>query len=119
MSVPMMHEKEYGYIESYLKNDMTMLEWGSGGSTLYFPKFVESYHSIEHDQGWYDKIKPQISDNVDYYHVPSSVPWERPSDWRDNPAHHNTPVELFADYIDYVIMIRLGGCLILHKQLLV
>ena len=96
--VPFMHEKEYKFIESHLNNQMTMLEWGSGGSTLYFSKFVKNYHSIEHDQEWYDKIKPQIDDNVIYHHIPSNVPWERPSDWRENPKHHNTPVKYFEEY---------------------
>jgi hypothetical protein len=100
--VPFMHEKEYKFIESHLNNQMTMLEWGSGGSTLYFSKLVKNYHSIEHDQEWYDKIEPQIDDNVIYHHIPSSVPWERPSDWRENPEHHNTPVKYFEEYINFV-----------------
>ena len=47
-----------------------VLEWGSGGTTLYFPQIVNTYVSIEHDSGWYEKILPDISDNCEYYHVP-------------------------------------------------
>jgi|ETNvirnome_6_100_1030635.scaffolds.fasta_scaffold14342_3 hypothetical protein len=56
--------------ENYIKGKQKMLEWGSGGSTLYFPSLVKKYVSIEHDRFWYDKIKPDIKDNVEYYYVP-------------------------------------------------
>jgi hypothetical protein len=55
--------------ENYIKGKQKMLEWGSGGSTLYFPSLVKEYVSIEHDKVWYDKIKTDISDNVNLYHV--------------------------------------------------
>ena len=50
-------------IEKYLSPETIMLEYGSGGSTLYFSKFVKEYYSIEHDKKWYDEIKIKISDN--------------------------------------------------------
>ena len=55
--------------EQYIKGKNKMLEWGGGGSTLYFPSLVENYVSIEHDQEWYEKLKPQLLDNVEFYHV--------------------------------------------------
>jgi hypothetical protein len=69
-SVVGMTEKEVSKIEKYIKSEDTVLEWGSGGSTLYFPNMVKKYVSIEHDINWYDKIKPDTSWNVDFYHVP-------------------------------------------------
>ena len=57
--------------EQYIKGKNRVLEWGSGGSTLYFPQIVNHYVSIEHDHSWYDKIKLDISDNVEFYHVPT------------------------------------------------
>ena len=44
------------------------LEWGSGGSTLYFPskfKFIEKWVSIEHNKTWYNKIIDKITPNVE------------------------------------------------------
>jgi predicted O-methyltransferase YrrM len=36
------------------------LEWGSGGSTLYFPeiheKYIQLWLSIEHDRNWFDSL---------------------------------------------------------------
>ena len=46
-------------IESFLKsrNIENMLEIGSGGSTLYFSKYVENYYSIEHDESWFEDVE--------------------------------------------------------------
>lgn len=66
-----MQNEEVKTVEKYLMGSKDVLEWGSGGSTIYFPKFINGkYVSIEHNRSWYDKIKPQISDNVEYYYVP-------------------------------------------------
>ena len=39
--------------EQYIKGKSKMLEWGGGGSTLYFPKLVENYVSLEDSLEWY------------------------------------------------------------------
>ena len=57
-----MSQKEIETIEKYLTPETTMLEYGCGGSTLHFPKFVKQYYSIEHQREWYNKIKNQISE---------------------------------------------------------
>ena len=67
IQMPWMSQSEIQTIEKYLKPEFTMLEWGSGGSTLYFPKFVRKYYSIEHDMSWYDNISPKTPNNVDYH----------------------------------------------------
>ena len=45
----MMSPKEIAFIEKYLTKDKVMLEWGAGGSTLYFSQLVKEYYSIEHN----------------------------------------------------------------------
>lgn len=67
---PWMHQSEIELIEKYLSPKSTMLEWGSGGSTLHFPQFVKQYYSIEHDNNWYFKICDLKPDNVVYYFQP-------------------------------------------------
>ena len=42
------------------------LEWGSGYSTLYFPKIQESireWHAIEHHPGWSDIVRTKNNDS--------------------------------------------------------
>lgn len=76
---PWMSDNEINMITSYLENSNVMLEWGSGGSTIYFPQFVKHYISIEHDMGWYNEIKPHVSNNVNYYHIGLDEPLSDPT----------------------------------------
>jgi hypothetical protein len=48
------------WLESYLKPDMSVFEYGSGGSTLFFAKRVKSVVSVEHDSSWYDRISMEM-----------------------------------------------------------
>jgi protein O-GlcNAc transferase len=71
---PWMHETEVALILKHLYYTDVMLEWGSGGSTTYFPHFVKDYYSIEHDTEWAERVKAQAPDNVQYHHVPWDAP---------------------------------------------
>ena len=42
------------YLESYLKSPMSVLEFGCGGSTLYFSRKVSRVISIEDNKEWYE-----------------------------------------------------------------
>jgi hypothetical protein len=48
---------EIRMIEGYLTRNMTVLEWGCGGSTLHFSPLVNAWVSIEHDLEWYKTVK--------------------------------------------------------------
>jgi len=63
---PMMKHREIDVIEEILinKKPKMCLEWGSGYSTLYFPKMLDDrakWFSIEHDTDWYGKISNLVS----------------------------------------------------------
>ena len=51
-STPLMCKEDINFIESFLSPTDIMLEWGSGGSTMYFAPKVSKYYSIEHDVTW-------------------------------------------------------------------
>ena len=91
LKAPWMHPSEIKMIEKYLKDakDKKMLEWGSGGSTLHFSKFVKEYISIEHNKNWFDKIKEEIGENTKYFHVPAN-------------DLVSIKISSFADYKDYI-----------------
>lgn len=59
------------FLDDYLKKDMKVFEWGSGGSTIYFCKKVNNVFAIEHDETWYNEVKEVISkeniNNCEYY----------------------------------------------------
>ena len=57
------------FLNERLKSDMDVFEWGSGNSTLWWAKRVGTVISCEHDQGWYERMKPAMPDNVEYVHA--------------------------------------------------
>ena len=53
------------WLESFLTKEMHVLEWGSGGSTIFFAKRVQSVVTIEHDPEWYSTLFQQLrQDNI-------------------------------------------------------
>jgi hypothetical protein len=97
---PWMSNIEIKKIEQYLNPTDVFLEWGSGGSTLYFSKFVQKYISIEYDLNWYRHINYRISNekltNIDYIYC-------APNKHLIFPIFHSKSNP--EDFIDYVNII--------------
>jgi hypothetical protein len=89
-----MNEHEYKFIEKYLNKDDTLLEYGSGNSTLYFSGIVDKVISIEHDIDWINSLKKVINaydiKNIELHHVAANSPDPKPCRY-----------EQFKDYIHY------------------
>ena len=62
-----MSDVEREIIRLHLNKSHTMLEYGSGYSTLYFSEFVASYYSVEHHREWYSKIRTIIDRSPDRF----------------------------------------------------
>jgi hypothetical protein len=62
--VPWMHKDEIKIVEKYLSKNTVMLEWGCGGSTIYFSEKVKHLFSIEHNKEWFDSINAIKPANV-------------------------------------------------------
>lgn len=90
-TTPWMHDSEILLILKHLYYTDTMLEWGSGGSTLYFPNFVKNYYSIEHDPEWFEGVKGKVGKDVSM----NLVPW-------DFPRTLPTQKHQFKTYIEHV-----------------
>ena len=88
---PWMSDSEMLLVIKHLYYTDTMLEWGSGGSTTYFPYFVKNYYSIEHDKEWADKVKSSLPPNVDF----NFFGWDSE---RTIPTQRNQ----FKTYIEYI-----------------
>ncbi len=63
--VMIMTKREINCIEKYLKSSDTMIEWGAGGSTLYFSKRTKFYVSIEDSKIWYKRVLKAINKEPD------------------------------------------------------
>lgn len=71
---PMMSDQEIKIIDKLLAElkPKVCLEWGSGGSTVYFPPRhpeIETWVSIEHNGKFYDEVKNSVSSKVELKHV--------------------------------------------------
>ncbi len=59
---------EVKFLLSHLKVTDSVLEWGSGGSTLELAKHVNRVVSIEHDKNWFDNSEYQNLKNwLDFF----------------------------------------------------
>lgn len=54
------------FLNGKLRSDMTVFEYGSGNSTLWWSKQVFSVTSCEHQLNWYNFLKERIASNVNY-----------------------------------------------------
>lgn len=60
---------EVNLILRHLDNKQTYLEYGSGGSTYNYPRFVKHAVSIEHDRDWCEKVKENLAVRPKLSHV--------------------------------------------------
>jgi len=86
-----MSPQEVRCIEEHIKGRKVMLEWGAGGSTLHFSKFVDEYYSIEHNKDWFYKVNKTKPSNVSMFLVENNEPRTLP-----------TQKEQFIDYINFI-----------------
>jgi predicted O-methyltransferase YrrM len=65
------------FLETYLKSSDIGLEFGSGGSTVWFAERVKHLTSVEHNQEWYARIKRRLEEknvtNAVYLFAPKTV----------------------------------------------
>ena len=49
------------FLERHLTARHRVFEWGSGGSTLFFAARAGEVISVEHDRGWFEKVRDRIA----------------------------------------------------------
>jgi hypothetical protein len=57
------------FIEPRLNSQLTMLEYGSGYSTLFYSKKLKHVHAVEHDEPWFKEMSGQMPPNVSLSHI--------------------------------------------------
>jgi len=53
------------FIKGRLSKNLTIFEYGSGNSTLFYAKNVKRVVSVEHDEAWFNKIVDQKASNAE------------------------------------------------------
>jgi predicted O-methyltransferase YrrM len=48
------------FLEAFLRPQMQVFEYGSGGSTLFFAKRVKSVYSVEDNSNWFDLVSQRL-----------------------------------------------------------
>lgn len=56
------------FIDERLNKEMSIFEFGSGNSTIYYAKKVKEVYSVEHDETWFTQIKQQLPSNANLFH---------------------------------------------------
>ena len=57
------------FLKNRLHPEMSVFEYGCGGSTLWWASRVKEVISVEHDKGWYRKVKLRVPGNVIINHI--------------------------------------------------
>ena len=67
--IPWMNYGVVDFLKDRLTKKMSLFEYGSGYSTIFFSKYCKDVLAIEHEQIWYEKMNTLIPDNctVKYY----------------------------------------------------
>ena len=58
--IPWIHHDVIKFLQEKINTNTKILEFGSGNSTIFFSKLTKNIFSIEHNQEWFNKIKPQL-----------------------------------------------------------
>jgi hypothetical protein len=85
--VPWMTYKATGWLDGYLRKDMAVFEYGSGGSTVFFANRAHKLVSVEHDAVWHRQVSEALErrrlTNCEYLlREPQRAPRDRPAEYR-------------------------------------
>ena len=100
------------FLEKYLRKDIRVFEFGSGGSTLFFARRAKSVVSVEDNAQWYEIVARQIArdgfKNADLRHVPVAFTTEEAFQKSDylNAVRESTFDVIIVDGMDWTKNVR-------------
>jgi SAM-dependent methyltransferase len=59
--IPWLAYRAVAWLKRTLREDMTVFEYGSGGSTIFFAQRASQVVSVEHDQAWHDLTEQTLT----------------------------------------------------------
>lgn len=62
--IPWMNYQITDFIRQRARKELSLFEYGSGYSTLWFSQLFQKVVSVEYDKNWHEKIKQKIPNNV-------------------------------------------------------
>lgn len=81
---PMMSKAEIVIVDNLLKElkPTYCLEWGSGGSTLYYSRLAKHWLSVEHNGNYVKALAPDLPSNV-------TLIWAPEDEWYEDCVKHS------------------------------
>ena len=76
LSQPWLTMPAIAFLEDRLSDEMTIFEYGSGGSTAWYGRRVATVISVEHDLHWYEQVRNDLPSNVDLVLCAAQQPGE-------------------------------------------
>jgi hypothetical protein len=76
-AIPWITFSSMNYLKGFLKKEMKVFEYGGGGSTLFFAKYVGELVTVEHDKEWFNRINEEMSVNHSVNWKPNLIFAER------------------------------------------
>jgi len=74
--LPWMNYAIIAFLGERLQKDMTLFEYGSGYSTLFYSRLVKRVVSVEHDKTWYEAVRTMTGPNVHLLYQPLELDGE-------------------------------------------
>ncbi len=101
-SVPWTSPASIEIFKAVLNKEMDGFEYGSGKSTLFFAKLLNKLVSVEHHEGWHQKVESQISglSNVTYKFVAAENINGKP----DYTAYSNVILQYPENSFDFILV---------------
>jgi len=112
---PWLHIAVVDYLARLLSPGDTVIEHGSGGSTLWLAARVAKVISVEHDPDWYQVILPRLPQNVTLHlDITGDIPANLPR--ADLLLIDGEPIESRAQWILCApALVRPGGIVVLDN----
>ena len=76
LSQPWLTMPAVAFLDERLSQEMSLFEYGSGGSTAWYGRRVASVTAVEHNRHWFDEIRNDLSSNVDLVFCQADQPGE-------------------------------------------
>lgn len=111
-----MAKNQRDYILSHVQEHL--LEWGSGGTTLYFLQHLKDKKltSIEHHPEWYAKVKKVCNyENHDYRLIQGNHIGNNATPFEENPSGLHDYISFTGENIDTVLVdgVARSSCLLM------
>ena len=82
LEIPWFSYAAIDYLETWLQPNMSVFEFGSGGSTLFFAQRTKHVSAVENERAWFERVSQRLQEKS-IHNV--EIQW-RPFDVK-NPAH--------------------------------